>query len=152
MSAQTTKTEYMLLFRGNDWHKGLSPEEMQQVSDQWMAWFKRLTEQGKAIAGNPLEPKGKIVSGKNGRIAFVANLTGTNQIYTTKADGTDLFQVTNLPPANDPVPNPPVTGTMVFVDNIERLKLEPTQVMSIHALNPDRLTTVAEIKASLGRK
>jgi len=58
----------MLIFRGNDWHKGLSPEEMQQVSDRWMAWFKGLTEQGKAIAGNPLEPTGKIVSGKNGRV------------------------------------------------------------------------------------
>ncbi len=61
----------------------------------------------------------------------------------------DMF---NLPPPNDPVPNPPVVGTMVFVDNIERLKLEPTQIMSIHSLNPDRLTTIAEIKASLGRK
>jgi TolB protein len=39
--------------------------------------------------------------GKNGRIAFVATLTGTNQIYTIKPDGTDLFQVTDLPPAND---------------------------------------------------
>lgn len=59
---------YLLLFRGNDWHKGLSPEEMQKISDQWMAWFKRLTDQGKAIAGNPLEPQGKVVSGKNGRV------------------------------------------------------------------------------------
>jgi glyoxylase-like metal-dependent hydrolase (beta-lactamase superfamily II) len=61
----------------------------------------------------------------------------------------DMF---NLPPPNDPVPNPPVIGTMVFLDNIERLKLEPERVMSIHSLNPDRLTTVAEMKASLGRK
>ena len=61
----------------------------------------------------------------------------------------DMF---NLPPANDPVPNPPVIGTMVFLDNIERLKLQPERVMSIHSLNPDRLTTVAEMKASLGRK
>jgi glyoxylase-like metal-dependent hydrolase (beta-lactamase superfamily II) len=61
----------------------------------------------------------------------------------------DMF---NLPPANDPVPNPPVVGTMVFLDNIERLKLDPERVMSIHSLNPDRLTSVAEIKASLGRK
>jgi hypothetical protein len=68
MSAQTTKSEHMLIFRGNDWHKGLSPEEMQQVAGQWMAWFKRLTEQGKAIAGNPLEREGKVVSGKNGRV------------------------------------------------------------------------------------
>jgi hypothetical protein len=59
---------YMLIFRGNDWHKGLSPEQMQKISDQWMAWFKQLTESGKALAGNPLEPAGKIVSGKNGAV------------------------------------------------------------------------------------
>src|SRR5881394_3229586 len=68
MSAQTTKPQYMLLFRGNDWHKGLSPEEMQNVASQWMAWFNRLTAQGKALAGNPLEGEGKVVSGKNGRV------------------------------------------------------------------------------------
>ena len=67
MSTQT-KNGYMLIFRGTDWHKGLSPEQMQRVADQWMAWFKRLTEQGKAVAGNPLEREGKIVSGKNGRV------------------------------------------------------------------------------------
>jgi hypothetical protein len=61
----------------------------------------------------------------------------------------DMF---NLPPANDPVPNPPVVGTGVFVDNIERLKLTPDKIMSVHSLVPDRLTTLAEIKASLGRK
>jgi len=55
---------YMLLFRGTDLRKGLSPEELQKVTDNWMAWFKRLTEQGKAVAGNPLEREGKIVSGK----------------------------------------------------------------------------------------
>src|ERR1700722_11386383 len=63
-----TNNGYMLLFRGNEWYKGLSPEEMQSVSGQWMAWFKRLSEQGKAIAGNPLEPEGRMVSGKNGRV------------------------------------------------------------------------------------
>src|SRR5258705_5830397 len=56
---------YMLLFRGSDWTRSLSPEEKQKVTDQWMAWFRRLTDQGTAIAGNPLEPEGKIVSGKN---------------------------------------------------------------------------------------
>ena len=63
-----TKNGYLLLFVGTDWHKGLSPEEMQKVSEQWMAWFKRLTEQGKAVAGHPLERDGKTVSGKNGRV------------------------------------------------------------------------------------
>ena len=55
----------MLLFRGNDWLKNLSSEEKQKVTDQWMAWFRKLTNEGKAIAGNPLERESKIVSGKN---------------------------------------------------------------------------------------
>src|SRR5260370_5699876 len=38
---------------------------MQRVSEKWMAWFRRLTEEGKAVAGSPLEHEGKIVSGKN---------------------------------------------------------------------------------------
>jgi hypothetical protein len=67
---QTEKNQhgFMLLFVGMDWHQGLSPEEMQKVSEQWMAWFKRLTEEGKAISGHPLERDGKTVSGKNGRV------------------------------------------------------------------------------------
>ncbi len=61
----------------------------------------------------------------------------------------DMF---NLPTAAAPVPNPPVVGTGVFLDNIERLKLDPERIMSVHSLNPDRLTSVADIRASLGRK
>jgi len=61
----------------------------------------------------------------------------------------DMF---NLPVPPNSVPNPPVVGTMVFSDNIERLKLTPEKIMSVHSLNPDRLTTVAEINASLGKK
>jgi hypothetical protein len=68
MREKTTNPGYMLLFKGNDWYKGLSPEQMQKVSDQWMAWFNQLTEQGKAVAGNPLEREGKVVTGKNGRV------------------------------------------------------------------------------------
>jgi hypothetical protein len=56
---------YMLLFRGTELRKSLPPEELQKVSENWMAWFRRLTEQGKAVAGNPLEREGKIVSGKD---------------------------------------------------------------------------------------
>src|SRR5205809_4500945 len=41
---------------------------MQQIAGQWKNWFDRLTGQGKASAGNPLENEGKIVSGKNGRV------------------------------------------------------------------------------------
>src|SRR5215472_11684775 len=69
MNAQNAenKNEYLLIFRGTDWSKNLSPEETQQVASQWMAWFKRLSEEGKCLGGNPLDNEGKVVSGKNGR-------------------------------------------------------------------------------------
>ncbi|HWO43230.1 MAG TPA: YciI family protein [Candidatus Eisenbacteria bacterium] len=63
----TEKSEYMLLFRGTDWHKGLSPEEIQEVVNKMYAWLDRLTAEGKAKAGKPLFPEGKIVSQKKGR-------------------------------------------------------------------------------------
>jgi hypothetical protein len=66
MSTETT-SEYMLLFRGTGWHKGLSPEEIQEVVKQMYAWLDRLTAQGKAKAGKPLFPEGKVVSQKKGR-------------------------------------------------------------------------------------
>src|SRR6266516_3665085 len=63
-----SNTSYLLLFRGTNWHRDLSPEEIQTVMNQWKGWFDRLTEQGKAKAGQPLMNEGKIVSGKNGRV------------------------------------------------------------------------------------
>ena len=64
---KSPKGDYMLLFRGNDWSNGLSPEEMQNVVGQWMIWFQGLMAQGKAVAGSPLERGGKLISGKNGK-------------------------------------------------------------------------------------
>ena len=58
----------MLLFKGNEWYRKLSPEEAQKVMEQWMGWFDGLTRDGRAKAGSPLEPEGKVVSGKKGRI------------------------------------------------------------------------------------
>jgi len=52
LMSKHSENGYMPVFRGTDWYKGLSPEEMQQVFTQWMSWFNGLTEEGKAIAGN----------------------------------------------------------------------------------------------------
>jgi hypothetical protein len=67
MEAPRYKTGHIIFFRGNDWDKNLSPEELQRVTGQFMAWFERLTREGKAIGGAPLENEGKIVSGSRGR-------------------------------------------------------------------------------------
>jgi len=53
---------YMLLFRGNEWMKQLSPEEMQKAFEDWMAWFNGLMEDGRAIAGNPLEKEARTLA------------------------------------------------------------------------------------------
>ena len=58
----------MLLFVGMDWHKGLSPEQTQKVFESWMAWFKKLCEEGMAVAGHPLGGEGKRVVGENAQV------------------------------------------------------------------------------------
>jgi hypothetical protein len=65
----TTKTDYLLLFRGNVWDRGLSPAQLQKVVSDWMAWFERLKAEGKCAGGHPLEEKGKVISGKQRTVA-----------------------------------------------------------------------------------
>jgi len=68
MSTSSGKGEYLLLVRGADWHKGLSPEQLQNVMSQFRDWLDRLTEQGKIKGAQPLEREGRVVSGRHGRI------------------------------------------------------------------------------------
>ena len=58
----------MLLFRGTHWDKNLSPEDLQNVMEQWAEWFDRLVQQGKIKSANPLMDEGKIVSWKKGQM------------------------------------------------------------------------------------
>jgi len=123
----------------------------------------------RTLAPDSLSKSGKkpVIEGFTGDKRVFQDATRTLEVHVIKglphADGlvvgylpkekilvyADMF---NLPPADAPVPNPPVTGTIVFADNMDRLKLDVDRVMSIHSLVPDRLTSVADIKASLGRK
>src|SRR5438874_6092860 len=63
---ENSNPEIMLLFRGTDWHRNMSPEEMQAAAGRFMAWFEGLKAQGKAKAGQPLQNIGRVIS-KNGR-------------------------------------------------------------------------------------
>jgi hypothetical protein len=67
MNSQNTTSEYLLLFRGTTWERGLSPEEMQKAAGKFMAWFESLKEEGVCKGGQPLQREGKLVSGKGGR-------------------------------------------------------------------------------------
>jgi len=44
--------------------------------------------------------------GKNGRLVFVMSVNGGWQLFTINPDGTDLQQLTNLPPTGFPVLDP----------------------------------------------
>jgi hypothetical protein len=64
MTAKTTATEYLLLFRGTHWPKNLSPEEIQNNIAKFTLWFERLKKEGNFKSGHPLEHRGKIVAGR----------------------------------------------------------------------------------------
>ena len=61
-------SDYLLLFRGNEWQKRLSPEELEKTLSSFMGWFEGLQAEGKMKGANPLHPQGKLVSGAHGRI------------------------------------------------------------------------------------
>jgi len=64
MNSTSEKSDYLMLFRGTDWHHGRSPEEIQKTMTEWMAWFNRLIAEGRCKGGQSLGPEGKVVSGK----------------------------------------------------------------------------------------
>ena len=123
----------------------------------------------RTLAPDTLAKSGKkpVVEGFTGDKRVFQDSTRTFEIHVIKglphADGlvvgwlpkekllvyADMF---NLPTeASGPVPNPPVVGTQVFAANMERLNLDAERIMSVHNLNPDRLTSRAELLKSLGR-
>ncbi len=68
MSAPRTTSGYIIFFRGNNWDKNLSPEELQKVTSDFMAWFERLSVEGIAKGGAPLEAETRVVSASTGRV------------------------------------------------------------------------------------
>ena len=69
MSTPNPTSEYLLLFRGEHWDKGLSPEDLQRVMGQVMAWFEGLKQQGRVKAGQPLGAQGRTISGSRRMVA-----------------------------------------------------------------------------------
>jgi glyoxylase-like metal-dependent hydrolase (beta-lactamase superfamily II) len=133
------------------------------------AFFERALNQPRTLAPDAIARSGKrpVIEGFAGDKRVFQDATRTFEVHVIKglphADGmvigwlpkekiavfADLFA---LPPASAPVPDPPVVSTQVFLANLERLKIEPERLVSIHTLNPDRLATMADIRTALGRR
>lgn len=69
MSTSSPTSQYLLLFRGTNWHRELSAQEIQEIMGRTNAWFDRLAREGKSKAAQPLEGEGKTVAYKNGSVA-----------------------------------------------------------------------------------
>jgi hypothetical protein len=61
-----TMEKFMFIFEGVQ-PGNLSPEHMQEHMGKWMAWIGKLKAADKYLAGEPLLPGGKLVSGPNGK-------------------------------------------------------------------------------------
>jgi hypothetical protein len=55
--------KFMLIFQGG-MSPDKSPELMQAQMGKWMAWIDKLNSTGRYVAGEPLLPGGKLITGK----------------------------------------------------------------------------------------
>ena len=56
----------MFIFQGG-MPSDASPEQMQANMGKWMGWIEKLSKDGRYVAGEPLLPGGKLVTGTNGK-------------------------------------------------------------------------------------
>ena len=65
--SQPNNTHYLLAFRFAEDMPDPTPEQMQQMHQQWGAWIQSLRQQGHYVAGQPLEDSpGKVLRGPRG--------------------------------------------------------------------------------------
>ena len=87
--------KFMLIFQGGQMNAA-SPEEMQANMSKWMAWIDRLSKTNQYVAGEPLLPGGKLVSGKAGK-------TVTDGRYTEGKEVVGGFFIINANDMDDAV-------------------------------------------------
>ena len=90
-----TMEKFMFIFEGIQ-PGNLSPERMQEHMGKWMAWIGNLKAADKYLAGEPLLPGGKLVSGPNGK-------TVTDGPYTEGKEVVGGFFIINAKDINEAV-------------------------------------------------
>lgn len=64
MQTTNSTSEYLLLVRGSDWDRSLSPAELQTTLSSFMGWFDRLSAEGILKTGQPLQDEIRVIHGK----------------------------------------------------------------------------------------
>ena len=82
MKTETPILEYLLFFRDTQLAKRLSPEEMQTLTLEWVAWLNRLRKQEKIKDGRPLEQSGSFILRKSGGLVSNTPLIGSEETIT----------------------------------------------------------------------
>src|SRR5215207_10255941 len=103
---ETEKLDYLLLFRGTNWDKDLSPEQIQKVVTDWYSWFERLKSEGKCLGGHPLQEEGKVISGPGGRTVADGPFAESKEavagyFYLHVADEADAVEIAQQCPGLD---------------------------------------------------
>jgi hypothetical protein len=87
--------KFMFIFHGGGM-EGMSPEEMQSHMGKWFTWIDKLSKKGQYVAGEPLLPGGKLVSGAGGK-------TVTDGPYTEGKEVVGGFFIVNAKDLNEAV-------------------------------------------------
>jgi hypothetical protein len=64
--SDTNNSQYLYIFRAHQDTPQQSPEQMEQIMGEWMAWIRGIREQGRYHAGDPLDDSGKVLRGPKG--------------------------------------------------------------------------------------
>lgn len=89
--------QFMLLLRGEGEFPVHSPEEMQKVLENYLAWADKLRKEGRYRGGEELKDGGRVLSVKNGRVTIDGPYTETKEIV----GGYFSYDATNLDEATE---------------------------------------------------
>ena len=83
--------KFMFIFQGGMASANQqSPEQIQSHMGKWMAWIDKLSKEEKYVAGEPLLPGGKLISGSGGKTAIDGPYTEGKEVvggfFIIKAD------------------------------------------------------------------
>ena len=92
MSSESSAKEFILLYRGGVTHKDMSPDQMQQIVNQYLDWMDLHRSRGKFLGGKPLEDEGRIVSGKDGQVVSDGPFMESKEVIV----GFGLIRAANL--------------------------------------------------------
>ena len=68
MTSESNQQTFMFILRGGRSRRDMSPTEYGAVIQKYLSWIESLRQSGIYKAGDPLEPGGKVLSGKGGQL------------------------------------------------------------------------------------